>query len=115
MASATDLLFITPPVVCKAKMWLKDYIHEGLETDIQILGNDMWAALNVFLDNLTPNRVVCGKELTVIGQLAMEIMLLEISTAKGDKYRRHLRRKESSLGLKCLALVLPKRASSGQV
>jgi hypothetical protein len=115
MASAAGLPFITPLVILKAKMWLKDYVHKGLETDIQVLGNDMWAALNVFPDNLAPNRLVCSKELIVTGQLAMEITPLEISAAKGDKYRRHLRRKESSLGLKSLALVLPKGASSGQV
>lgn len=115
MASAVGLPFITSPVVLKAKMWLKNYVHEGPETDIQVLGNDMWAALNVFPDNLAPNRLVCSEELIATGQLAMEIMLLEISAAKGDKYRRHLRCKESSLGLESLALVLPKGASSGQV
>ena len=112
MASAAGLLFITPLVILKAKMWLKDYVHKGPETDIQVLGNNMWAALNVFLDNLALNRLVYSKELIVTGQLAIEIMPLEISTAKGNKYKQHLRYKESSLSLKSLALVLLKEASS---
>jgi hypothetical protein len=58
------------------------------------------------------NCLVCNKELIVTGQLAIEIMLLEISIAKGNKYKQHLKRKESSLGLKSLALVLLKGASS---
>ena len=60
------------------------------------------------------NRVVSSQEFVISGQLAMKIMPLKVGTAESDKYGRHLRRKESGLGVERITSIYPKRASSSK-
>jgi hypothetical protein len=45
----------------------------------------------------------------------MKIMLLKVSIAESDKYKRHLQRKESSLGVEQMTSIFPKRASFSKI
>jgi hypothetical protein len=74
-------------VVCNTKRQTDDVLKERLETDIEVVGHDMRIVLDIRLYDLLTGRIVACKIVGKLGKVPLEVMLLYISTAKGDKYR----------------------------
>ena len=58
MARTLSLPLILGLLICISKEWPEDVPFEELEPDIQVVGNNMWVALNPVLDELAPDTVI---------------------------------------------------------
>jgi hypothetical protein len=74
-------------VVCNTKRRTDDVLKECLETDIEVVGYDIRVVLDIRLHNLLTGRIVACKIVGKLGKVLLEVMLLYIGAAKGDKYR----------------------------
>jgi hypothetical protein len=94
-------------VVRNAKRQIDNMLKERLETDIKVVGYDMRVVLDIRLDDLLTGLIVACKIVGKLGKVPLEVVLLHISTAKGDKYRCCRPRQETGVGLKTAATVPP--------
>jgi hypothetical protein len=81
------LLLVAGPVVCNTKRQTDDILKKRLETDIEVVSYDMRIVLDIRLYDLLTGRIIACKIVSKLGKVPLEVMLLYISTAKGNKYR----------------------------
>ena len=78
---------------------------KGPKSNIKVVSYDIQVVLDIRLHNLLPGLIIACKIVHKPGKVLLEVLLLYICIAKGQKYRRHGRGKEAGVGLEATATV----------
>ena len=81
------LPLIAKPVVSNTEVWADDVLEEGSETDIEVVGYDMWVVLDVRPHDLLAGPVVARQVVCEPREVSLEAVPLHIGTAEGHKGR----------------------------
>ena len=82
---------------------------EGLKSNIKVVSYDIQVVLDIWLHNLLTGLIIACKVVRKPEEVSLEVLLLYICTAKGQKYGRRRRREEAGVGLEATAPVTPVR------
>ena len=105
MARAAMLPLVADPVVRNTKIRTEDVLKEGPESDIKVVGHDVGVVLDIRPDDPLAGPVVTRKVVREPWEVPLEVVLLHIRAAQGEKYGCCRRRQEAGVGLKTTATV----------
>ena len=78
---------------------------KGLKSNIKVVSYDIQVVLDIRLYDLLLGLIIACKIVCKPGKVLLEVLLLYICTAKGQKYRHCRRQEEVGVGLEATTLV----------
>jgi hypothetical protein len=100
------LPLVADPVVRNTKIQTDNMLLKGLKSKVKVVSYDIQVVLYVRPHNLLAGLIIACKVVHKPGKVPLEVLLLYIYTAEGQKYRRRGQGEEAGVGLEATATVI---------
>ena len=105
MARATMLPLVADPVVRNTQIRTNNVLLEGPKSNIEVVSHDVWVVLDIRPHDPLAGLIIACKVVRKLGEVLLEVLLLYIYTAKGQKYGHRRQGEEAGVGLEATTMV----------
>jgi hypothetical protein len=107
VARTAILPLVADPVVYNTQVQTNNVLLEGLKPNVQVVSYNMQVVLDIRLYDLLTGLIIACKVVCKPWKVLLEVLLLYICTAKGQKYRCHRQGEEAGVSLEATTTVVP--------
>ena len=82
VARTTGLPLKPVPVVRESEERKENVVHEGVKSDRQVVGDEMWVILDSIPDEFLPCLIICSSHVCPAREVSVKVLPLHIGRAK---------------------------------